>query len=71
MGLVDNIKSFFGYPMQSAAQPLNVGAPSVATDSGATKLLGTAPEKKGITMSGGKRLTRRRKTSKKTHKRKH
>lgn len=58
-------------PMQTAVQPLNTGVPSVASDSGATKLFGTAREKKGTTMSGGKRLTRRRKHSKKTQKRKH
>jgi len=58
-------------PMQSAAQPLNVGAPSVATTAGSKKLLKVAGEKKGYTMAGGKRLTRRHKTSKKTHRRKH
>jgi hypothetical protein len=71
MGVMDNIKSFFGYPMQSAAQPLNTEVPSVATTAGSKKLLKVAGEKKGYTMAGGKRLTRRRKSSKKTHKRKH
>lgn len=56
--------------MQTVVAPLNVGVPSVATTNGAGKLFGTAGEKRGYTMAGGKRLTRRRQT-KKTHKRKH
>ena len=56
--------------MQSAAEPLSVGVPSVATTAGSKKLFKTASEKGGYTMAGGKRLSRRRQ-SKKTHKRKH
>lgn len=65
------IREKLGLAMQPAAQPLNVAAPSVATDSGSQQMLGTAREKKGRTMTGGRRLTRRRKSHKKTHKRKH
>jgi hypothetical protein len=67
---MDYLRKLFGYPMQTVVAPLNVGVPSVATTNGAGKLFGTAGEKRGYTMAGGKRLTRRRQT-KKTHKRKH
>jgi hypothetical protein len=46
----------------------NTGLAPVATDSGAQKMLGTAPESSGTTMTGGKkpRKTRRARKSKKT-----
>jgi hypothetical protein len=70
MGIMDNIKSVFGFGTKTSDQ-INVATPSVATTSGSEKMLGTAREKKGYTMAGGKRLTRRRKSHKKTHRRKH
>lgn len=69
--MLDWIRQKLGMPMQSAAQPLNTELPSVATTAGSKKLLKVAGEKKGYTMAGGKRLTRRRKSHKKTHRRKH
>jgi hypothetical protein len=69
--MLDWLRKTLGMPMQSAAEPLNTGVPSVATTAGSKKLFKTASEKGGYTMAGGKRLTRRRKSSKKTHKRKH
>jgi hypothetical protein len=68
--MFDWLRKTLGYPMQSAAEPLSVGVPSVATTAGSKKLFKTASEKGGYTMAGGKRLSRRRQ-SKKTHKRKH
>ena len=69
--MLDWLREKLGYGMQSAAQPVNAAAPSVATGAGTKKLLKVAGERPGCTMAGGKRLTRRRKHSKKTHKRRH
>jgi hypothetical protein len=53
-----------------ATAPIANTVPSVATDSGAQKTLGTAPEAPGTTMAGGRRVkTRRSRKGKKTHKR--
>lgn len=53
-----------------ATEPIANTVPAVATDSGAQKTLGTAPEAPGTTMTGGRRVkTRRHRKSKKTHKR--
>lgn len=53
-----------------ATQPLADSVPAVATDSGAQKTFGTAPEAPGTTMTGGRRVkTRRNRKGKKTHKR--
>lgn len=51
----------------TAVKPLNVAAPNLTTTGGATKTFGTAPEKGGYTMAGGRRHRTRR--NKKTHKR--
>lgn len=53
-----------------ATEPIANTVPAVATDSGAQKTLGTAPEAPGTTMTGGRRVkTRRVRKGKKTHKR--
>jgi hypothetical protein len=62
------LRRLVGYPEDNSAT-LNTTLPSVATTAGAKKMLGTAPEKKGHTMAGGKRMTYRRKSHKKTHRR--
>lgn len=69
--IAERVRNLIGRPAQAAAEPLNAAAPAVATDAGSQKLLGTGREKKHYTMGGGKRLTRRRKSHKKTHRRKH
>lgn len=67
--LKETYDSFVGNT-NTAVQPLNVAAPNLTTTGGATKTFGTAPEKTGYTMAGGKRhRTRRVSKHKKTHKR--
>lgn len=54
----------------TAVKPLNTMAPNLTTTQGGVKTFGTAPEKGGYTMAGGRRhRTRRNNKHKKTHKR--
>lgn len=58
--------------MQSAAAPFQSAAPGVATTSGSSSLFGTAPEKSGFTATGGRRLKKKsRKTRKATRRRRY
>jgi hypothetical protein len=50
----------------TVTKSVQTALPSVATDSGSTKMLGATPESPGTTMTGGRRKTRRAKGSKKT-----
>jgi len=70
MSFFKKVSDWFSGNTQTAVQPLNTVAPDIATDSGATKMLGTEKEPAGYTMAGGRRVkTRRHRKSKKTHKR--
>jgi hypothetical protein len=71
MGIYDSIKNWFAGTAQTTVQPVANSVPTLATDSGSQQMLGTAREKKGHTMAGGRRATRRHRSSKKTSKRKH
>jgi len=77
MSFLDSIKNGFNSAVSSvrgaispAAQPVSNALPSVATDDGSKKLLGTAPEAPGTTVTGGRRRkTRRGGKRRKTHRR--
>jgi hypothetical protein len=70
-GVVEHVKS----KLTSAASPVTNAVqttlPDIATDKGAQKLLGTAPEDDSMTMSGGRkhRRTHRRHRRRHTHRR--
>ena len=76
-GFLESIKSGFNTAVSKvrdtispAAEPVNTALPSVATDSGSQKMLGTAPEAPGTTVTGGRRRkTRRGGRRRKTHRR--
>lgn len=72
MDWLSKAKNWLTGTASDATQPLASSVPSVATDSGAQKMFGTAPEAPGTTLTGGRRSkTRRGRKGKKTHKRSH
>lgn len=60
----ERLGNFFG----QAAQPVQQAAPVLTTPTGASRLLGTAPEKAGYTSTGGRRhgKTRRHRKARKS-----
>ena len=77
MSFLDNLKSGFDSAVSKvrgaispAAEPVSTALPSVASDKGSEKMLGTAPEAPGTTVTGGRRRkTRRGGKRRKTHRR--
>lgn len=57
--------------MQSAAAPFQSAAPGAATTSGSTSLFGTKPETPGYTSTGGRRLKKKGRKTRKATKRRH
>lgn len=77
MSFLESIKTGFNTAVSKvrdtispAAAPVSSALPSVATDKGSEKMLGTAPEAPGTTVTGGRRRkTRRGGKRRKTHRR--
>jgi hypothetical protein len=70
-GVVEHVKSKITTAMSPVTSAVQTTLPDVATDKGAQKLLGTAPEDDNMTMSGGRkrRRTHRRHRRRHTHRR--
>jgi len=57
--------------MQSAVSPVQSGAPGLATTQGSSSWFGTQPETPGFTATGGRRLKKKSRKTRKVSKRKH